>query len=227
MYVSSHVEMLEIEGQQGKCYPVLLHGNGDLMLVDTGFPMQYPLILQAIEAAGFDPGALGAILLTHQDLDHIGNVREFLASNPSIKVMAHGDEIPYVDGRKTPIKLAAMPQDHPFYANFKAGFDNRRFPIQQALWDGEALPFFGGIQVIHTPGHTPGHICLFLRADHTLIAGDALNVKDGALAGPDPAHAQDIILANRSIQKLKDWDIQRIVTYHGGMLQGGMAGLRQ
>lgn len=225
MFLSRHAEMLEIEGPQGKCCPVLFHGDGDWALVDTGFPLQYDLIMGAMEKAGFVPGRLRAILLTHQDLDHIGNVRELIASNPGVQVLAHKDEAPYLDGRKTPVKLAKMAQDNPFYQNFKAGFENRRFSVDQELSDEEFLPFFGGIQVLHTPGHTPGHACFYLRADKVLVAGDALNVENGALKGPNPIHTLDMELAGQSLQKLAHYEIQAIATYHGGKYDGGLEGL--
>ena len=68
-----------------------------------------------------------------------------------------------------------------------------------------------------TPGHTPGHICLFLEKYKTLIAGDALNVVDGRLTGPNPQHAFDYDQAVSSLKKLVGFDIQKIICYHGGL----------
>lgn len=86
--------------------------------------------------------------------------------------------------------------------------------------DEETLPFCGGITVIHTPGHTPGHICLYLKANKLLIAGDALTVKDGVLSGPVPEFAQDIEMAYMSLKKLLKYDIEGIICYHGGLVYG-------
>jgi glyoxylase-like metal-dependent hydrolase (beta-lactamase superfamily II) len=79
------------------------------------------------------------------------------------------------------------------------------------------LNIAGGVDVIFTPGHTLGHICLYHRESKTLIAGDALNMKDGHLSGANPDYTHDMDLAQASIKHLEDFDIQRIITYHGGV----------
>ncbi|MCK9911855.1 hypothetical protein MXD81_22055, partial [Microbacteriaceae bacterium K1510] len=56
--------------------------------------------------------------------------------------------------------------------------------VDRVLTDGEELPYCGGIRVIFTPGHTPGHISLYLQQSKTLVAADAMIVWDGVLRGP-------------------------------------------
>ena len=48
--------------------------------------------------------------------------------------------------------------------------------LRRALTDGELLPVAGGLRVVHTPGHSPGHISLLLESTRTLITGDALDL---------------------------------------------------
>jgi len=55
-------------------------------------------------------------------------------------------------------------------------FENASVEVDMVLTDGEELAYCGGIIVIHTPGHTPGHICLYHKESKTLIVGDGLNV---------------------------------------------------
>ncbi len=222
MVISKHATMLEVVSEHGAFYPVLLKDAAGWMLVDTGFPLTYSLIVCEMARFGCEPKDITAIVLTHQDIDHIGNVKEFLAANPAIKVLAHEAEAPYIDGREAPVKLARLPQDHPFYPELKKGFDNRRFAIDNLLADGQMLPYCGGIQVLHTPGHTPGHICLYLPEDRVLIAGDALNIASGRLAGPAPEHTIDMATAIRSLEKLKTPEIDVVLTFHGGCYRGGV-----
>ena len=87
----------------------------------------------------------------------------------------------------------------------------------RALADGEELPYGGGIVVIHTPGHTPGHMSFFLPADHLLISGDALRVESGVLEGPNPKVTPDLSLAAASLRKLLGYPIDRVLCYHGGL----------
>ncbi len=92
--------------------------------------------------------------------------------------------------------------------------------MTRTVEDGEELPYGGGTVVIHTPGHTPGHLCLYVKQAKVLIAGDALNVEEGRLIGPRPQHTADIDAARRSLKKLAEYDIETVICYHGGMYRG-------
>jgi len=59
--------------------------------------------------------------------------------------------------------------------------------VTRHLVDGERLPLCGGVRVVHTPEHTPGHLSLFLELPSILISGDALVVVEGQLQGHDPS----------------------------------------
>jgi glyoxylase-like metal-dependent hydrolase (beta-lactamase superfamily II) len=74
------------------------------------------------------------------------------------------------------------------------------------------------VRVIFTPGHTPGHICLYLERSKILIAGDALTAGDGQLRGPNVAATPDMPAASQSVRKLAELDVQTIVCYHGGVV---------
>ena len=90
-------------------------------------------------------------------------------------------------------------------------------PVQTTVVDQEELPYCGGITVINTPGHTPGHISLYHKASKTLIAADAMVVEAGQLQGPVPAYCIDYKLALRSLLKLTAYDIETVICYHGGI----------
>jgi glyoxylase-like metal-dependent hydrolase (beta-lactamase superfamily II) len=83
------------------------------------------------------------------------------------------------------------------------------------------LPYCGGITVIFTPGHTPGHICLYLNRSKILITGDAMVCVDGELQGPNPQATYDMETALKSLQKLTQHDIEMVVCYHGGVYRDG------
>ncbi len=87
---------------------------------------------------------------------------------------------------------------------------------QELVVDGDTLP--EGFTVIHTPGHTPGHIALLHREKRLLIAGDALANRGGKLQGPASLFTPDGKNAQRSIWKLaKKYgdDYETIVFGHG------------
>ena len=89
--------------------------------------------------------------------------------------------------------------------------------IDETLIDGQELPYCGGITVIHTPGHTPGHICLYIKQWKILIAGDIFCVNDGILCREDENLNFDNELNLESIQKLMKYDIETVICYHGGL----------
>ena len=76
-----------------------------------------------------------------------------------------------------------------------------------------------GIEIISTPGHMPGHISIYHKESKSLIAGDALVVENGELVIALPQYTLDIEGAKRSIKKFLDYDIDRIICYHGGVYE--------
>jgi len=72
-----------------------------------------------------------------------------------------------------------------------------------------------GLTVIHTPGHTPGHIALLEPSLRVLFAGDAINGANPGVAGPNPAYTPDMALAIESARRLGSFDYDTVVFGHG------------
>ena len=133
------------------------------------------------------------------------------------RVLAYAGEIPFIDGSEParfarPEILAQRPELRAVVARF------RPTPVDQPLQDGTRLELAGGVRVLFTPGHTPGHISLYLDRSRTLITGDALTADEGQLLGPNRQATPDMAEAARSVRKLADLDVQAIVCYHGGVV---------
>jgi len=227
MRIANNVEMLKVYNIESTVYLVLVWDADHLVLIDAGYPGQRDAIVKAIADAGFSAERLTHIILTHQDYDHIGCVLELLELSPSAQILAHIDEAPYIDGRKTPIKLAEMldqydnlSDDQKMWCdNYKEEYATQKIIISQMLSDGDTLPICGGIEVVHTPGHTPGHICILLQECGVMVTGDALNIEDGEMIGPIPQYTHDMELALRSAEKAKSRPFNAIIAYHGGYLK--------
>ncbi|MBD7912261.1 MBL fold metallo-hydrolase [Clostridium cibarium] len=233
MKIANGVEMLEINsnimGMDSVINPTLIWDKDTIMLVDAGYPGQLSKIREEIEKTGIEFNKLNKVLLTHQDIDHIGSLSSILESLPNeVKVFAHIEEKAYINGEKVPVKLAELETKlkngaeelKMIYEKLKTGFENCKVNIDKTLTDGEELQCCGGIIVIFTPGHTPGHISLYLKESKTLIAGDLLMVKSGKLvAFPDSINF-DNNLNEKSLKKLLKYDIETVICYHGGIYKG-------
>lgn len=201
-------------------YPVLLKDEDGLTLIDTGMLGQLEPLRKAISDVGEDISRLKRIILTHQDIDHIGNVHALLDLLPNTALLAHKDDVPYMTGERPFVKLTPeriKQMDTVFRQQAEDMI--RRLPdlrFAHILEDGEHLPYGGGIQIIHTPGHTPGHISLYVPAQKLLLAADELLVVEGELVGPAESATPDMPLALKSLDKLAVLDVEKILCYHGG-----------
>ncbi len=216
----------KIMGQARRVHPTLIWDRDTVLLIDTGFPGQLPEIRQAMEMGAVPFEMLNQVVLTHQDIDHIGNVAPIRAlRGPQLKVFAHTLEKPYIEGEKQPLKLAQLEatldqspaEGRATYEKLRAAFQAARAHVDSTLNDGDELPYLGGIMVIHTPGHTLGHICLYVTDSKTLIAGDALEVEDGRLVMAPPSANYDMALCRQSLKKLSNYEITSVICYHGGL----------
>lgn len=218
-------------------YPTVIFDDHNLVLVDTGFPGVLAAIRQAFVQMDIPFERLTHIIMTHHDIDHIGSLAAILKEIPhKVEVLAHVDEKPYIGGDLPPLKahsrpnpqmtehLKLLPEEQrqavlSVFQNFSA----YTAPVDQPLTDSQELPCCGGITIIHTPGHTPGHICLYLRKSKTLIAGDALFIEGGQLVPAPPFVCHDCRQALQSLSRLTHLDIEQAVCYHGGVYTGDVA----
>jgi glyoxylase-like metal-dependent hydrolase (beta-lactamase superfamily II) len=239
MLIGKGIEMLEISatimGRQETIYPTLIWDSENVILVDAGYPGQLPLFHVEMEKAGVPLDRLTQVIVTHQDIDHIGSLSMILKEcSEKVEVLANEVEKPYIQGDIRLIKITdeaivqamkALP-DHvsdEFRAGFKRTLENPPSARVDKTIDGEdELPFCGGVVVINTPGHTPGHISLYHKQSKTLIAGDAMMVADGELLIADPQYCEDASLALESLKRFIAYDIETVICYHGGLYKGNV-----
>jgi len=227
--IANGIEMLELEmnmmGRESTIYPTLIWDEDTIILVDAGLSVSLSGIKNAMQDAGVPFEKLNKIIITHQDIDHIGGIKNILSELPDVEVLAHEDEKPYIQGGEKFVRLNSSFMDRinnfPEEAQEKIldMFKNAPVEVDKTLKDGQELHDCGGIIIIHTPGHTPGHICLYHKASKTMIVGDAMNVIDGQLAGPNKQlmNEEEAEKAVNSLKKFEKYDIENIITYHGGL----------
>lgn len=205
MEISKGVEMLQLDFHGNIIHPMLLWDQDMAVLIDTGFPGQIEDVRAAMAKVGVSLDKLKVVILTHQDMDHIGSLPEILQEcGHHVTVYAHELDKPYIQG-----ELPLLKDGH--LENPPKG------KVDYTVSDGQELPYCGGISVIHTPGHTPGHISLYAKQSKTLIAGDSMYSVDGILGGIHAPTTLDMSAARLSLQKVVDLDIESVVCYHGGL----------
>ncbi|MEK7016575.1 MBL fold metallo-hydrolase [Bacillus sp. FSL R9-9410] len=210
MEIAKGVEMLHLEFKEYIIHPILLWDDEMAVLIDTGFPGQIEDIRVEMDKVGVSFHKLKVVILTHQDIDHIGSLPELLHNcGSNIRVYAHELDKPYIEG-ELPLLKDAQVQNPP------------KGKVDDTLVDGQELPYCGGILVIHTPGHTPGHISLYLRQSKTLIAGDSMYSVNGILGGIHAPTTLDVKEAQNSLKKYLNLEIDSVVCYHGGLSKGNI-----
>lgn len=205
MEISKGVEMLHLEFHGNIIHPTLLWDQEMAILIDTGFPGQIEDLRMAMDKVGVSFGKLKVIILTHQDIDHIGSLPEILQEcGNNIKVYAHALDKPYIQGDLPLLKDGHL-ENPP------------KSKVDDTLKDGQEFSYCGGIRIIHTPGHTPGHISLYLKQSKTLIAGDSMYSVNGIIEGIHDPTVLDMKEARLSLKKYLDLDIESVICYHGGL----------
>ena len=156
MKIANNVEMLEIEGERGVLYPVLIWDDDHLVLVDTALPGQTELLKEAISKAGFSLEKITNVIITHQDMDHIGSAKTL--AELGAEILAHETETPYIQGDETSLRITDMEKhlnklndgEHAFYERMKKGAPYFYVHVDRLLSDKETLDICGGIRVLHT-----------------------------------------------------------------------------
>ncbi|WP_411344894.1 MBL fold metallo-hydrolase [Paenibacillus sp. WLX1005] len=233
MNSNEQIEVLHLEvtmgGHAAVLHPFVIYEEGRAYLFDTGIPGSYDK-LNALLQPDYP---VAGVILTHQDIDHVGTLPQWIAAGGGeLNVYAHEGDRKVIDGtapflKATPERLNMMLSSlTPETAQqFRAVFSADTPPnVTDVLQDGDVLPLAGGLQVIYTPGHTPGHISLYHPGSKTLFAGDAMAVNDGQLDGPVPNFTPDYPLAVQSLQAFLELDIDKVVCYHGGAFHGDIHG---
>ncbi|MCB0047096.1 MAG: MBL fold metallo-hydrolase [Caldilineaceae bacterium] len=184
-------------GDVVNCY--LLEWDEGVTLIDTGTPGNAQVILDAVTSRGWAIHNVRRIIVTHMDVDHVGSLLP-LQHATQASVACHAVEKTLLEHprRRRPNQLWLWP----LYWGATRLPQFRVQPVSpDEIWvEGHVTP--EGLTVIHTPGHTPGHISLLHKEKRLLIAGDALSNRNGKLTPPPPPFTPDMQNAQRSIWKL-------------------------
>lgn len=207
-------------------YPTILHVNGRYYLIDCGYEETFDEFLTALDTLGISPGDLHAIIISHDDIDHLGALHLFRSVNRDLVVYCSEIEEPSVSGKikserlmQAENSLAHIPHE---YENFAIQFIDklkgiRRLEVNQTVKDNEEIE--PGVVVFNTPGHTKGHISIYIPGEGTVIANDAVVINGGELDIANPVYTLDMNQAVKSVEKIRDLRPDKLICYHGGIME--------
>ena len=199
--------------------PYLLIDPDGLTLIDAGLPGSHKKILRYLAGLGYEPADLKRILITHADFDHIGGLvalkaatgARVYASPVEAKAMAEGHASRPLKPRRRLTKLLF---------DVMAGlFKPARIQADELLSDGQILPVLGGLRVVETLGHTPGHISLYAPSAGILFCGDSIVSEEAGLRGSRGANNWDQVKADESVRKQATLGARILCSGHGPVVK--------
>jgi glyoxylase-like metal-dependent hydrolase (beta-lactamase superfamily II) len=184
----------------------------EITLIDAGLPGSRRGIERYLSRVGRSLDEVRRVVITHGHPDHAGGAREL--ARRGIELLMHPAD---AEGLRVGLGDAVR---RPSRGRFFAAVT----PLPAAVTPvghGDVLPVLGGLRVVHTPGHTPGSICLYGIRDRILFTGDVLQRRRGRVSYASGLYSDDHAAARRSVQRLADLDVRMIVFAHFPTLHEG------
>ncbi len=189
----------------GCCVYLVFDGN-DWLLIDIGFEETVDEIVEIIRELDFPLANCRYLVATHADVDHIQGLERASELLPDAVTVAHPEAAALLaagDRIATYAEIAAQ----------NISIDMPKIEIRQQINEGDTL-HLGDLQldVWHTPGHTNNQ--LSFRLGNLLFSGDNI-YRDGCVGNIDAHHGSDIPAFIRSLERIRDSDVEWLLPAHG------------
>jgi glyoxylase-like metal-dependent hydrolase (beta-lactamase superfamily II) len=188
-----------------------------LTLIDAGLPRSQYGILRYVASLGRSAGNIKRILITHSDWDHIGGLAALHRATGARTFASRIEADAMALGRSSrPTKL---PSSAPLIRRLmRSIMKPRPFRVDEVLTDGEILPILGGLRVIDTAGHSPGHISLFAPSAGILFCGDSMVTDENGIHGSRPIFTWDEAMAKEAVRKQAAFEPRILCSGHGPVI---------
>ena len=196
-----------------------------MALIDSGAASSPSGVLApALAELGMDLSDVDMVLNTHGHLDHAGGNAGMKKSAPRVQIRIHQADAPLATDLAAEIEFHAAPlrqlgfprsviEARAEYVAAAAG--EEKAAVDGFLAEGTVVDLGMGIrlQVVHLPGHTPGHVAFFWSQEGIVLAADAVQGQ-GSRAGGYPYYF-DAIRYRESVARLSSLDCQTLCLSHG------------
>lgn len=190
---------------------VLRDDDGQVALVDFGLKWSPRRVDAALAHIGAGASDVTRLILTHAHPDHAGGAAE-MARRTGRAVEVHADDAAAVAAGRAPPRDRSALLGRLMARLPGGGFEAP--PVGATFTDGQVLAIAGGLRVVHTPGHSPGHVSLLHEPTGLLITGDAIfNVR--GLRWPVRAFCTNFALTTRTARRLGELDYSLAAFTHG------------
>jgi glyoxylase-like metal-dependent hydrolase (beta-lactamase superfamily II) len=191
---------------------VYLFTDERLTLIDAGMVGSRRALERYLRGVGRRLDELDTIVCTHGHPDHIGGLRELIASRPGLTVAMHPSDIA---GLAVTLRNALDRTLQPTVRRGRLIDYLTPAPTELVpLEDGDLISAGGGLRVVHTPGHTPGSVCFYAERHRILFTGDVLQVRRGRLSHASSFFSHDLAASRASIARLIELDVEAIAFSH-------------
>ena len=206
--------------KMGNVNAYLLQVTDGLVLIDAGWPDKADLIEQRVRETGHNPADIRHLVLTHGHIDHAGSAAE-MQRRTGARVYAHAADLDLITQGEaehpgTTVTPGILPHLLDLVFIKPGGTTYEALSVDQTLTHGEALPMATDVEVIHSPGHSAGHIALLLKPEGVLIAGD---ICSHVLGLGYSILNEDRALARQSILRVAEYPFDQAVFGHGSPLK--------
>jgi glyoxylase-like metal-dependent hydrolase (beta-lactamase superfamily II) len=195
----------------------LVDADGAVTVVDCGESRASARIVAGLAAMGKSPADVTRILLTHVHADHAGGASALVRATGA-DVVVHADEADLAEAGRTPSMNPATLGGR--LLNRLASGRFEPIPVARRLVDGDLVDVGGGLRIVHTPGHSPGHVSLLHEPTKVLITGDALFNVLGVRWAPR-VFCTDVAMTRRTAHVLGELEYDVAAFTHGPEITDG------